>query len=98
MQFYGLRMKRGMRVSDHLRRLDELADRLSAIGEVKEIHKVTVLLRSVQEAYPTLMTVLLARGDEELTIVFVTQALLDEEQRKGKGSSDSGATEPLTNL
>ena len=54
MQFYGLRMKKGARISDHIRKLDELTDQLSAIGEeVKEIHKVAVLLRSVQEFYPT---------------------------------------------
>ena len=94
MQFYGLRMKKGARIADHLRKLDELADQLSAIGEeVKEIHKVAVLLRSVQETYSTLVTALLARGDEELTMVFVKQALLDEEQRRGKGGSDSGTTE-----
>lgn len=89
MQFYGLRMKKGTRISDHLRKLDEMADQLSAIGEeVKEIHKVAVLLRSVQETYSTLVTALLARGDDELTMVFVKQSLLDEEQRHTKGSSD----------
>ena len=96
MQFYGLRMKKGARISDHIRKLDELTDQLSAIGEeVKEIHKVAVLLRSVQEFYPTLVTALLARGDDELTMVFVKQSLLDEEQRRGKSSSaDSGFKEP----
>ena len=91
MQFYGLRMKKGARIADHLRKLDELADQLVAIGEaVKEIHKVAVLLRSVQETYSTLVTALLARGDEELTMVFAKQALLDERR---KGGSDSGTTE-----
>ena len=94
MQFYGLRMKKGARISDHLRKLDELTDQLTAIGEeVKEIHKVAVLVRSVQESYSTLVTALLARGDDDLTMVFVKQSLLDEEQRRGKGGSDFGATE-----
>ena len=94
MQFYGLHTKKGARIADHLRKLDELADQLAAIGEeVKEIHKVAVLLRSVQETYSTLATALLAQGDEELTMVFVKQALLDEEQRRGKGGSHSGTTE-----
>ena len=93
MQFYALRMKKGARMSDHLRKLDELADQLAAIGEVKEIHKVAVLLRSIQEAYPTLVTALLTRGDDELTMVFVKQTLLDEEQRQGKSGSASGPTE-----
>ena len=94
MQFYGLRMKKGARISDHLRKLDELTDQLTAIGEeVKEIHKVAVLLRSVQESYSKLVTVLLARGDDDLMMVIVKQSLLDEEQRRGKCGSDFGATE-----
>ena len=42
---------------------------------MKEIHKVAVLLRSVQDHYPTLVTALLARGDEELTMTFVKHAV-----------------------
>ena len=91
MQLYGLRMKKGTQIQDHLRKLNELADQLAAIGEeISEIHKVAPLLRSVQESYSTLVTALLARGDDELTLVFIKQALLDEEQRRGKFNSDSG--------
>ena len=65
----------------------------AAIGEaVSEVHKVAVLLRSVQDSYSTLVTALLARGDDELTLVFVKQALLDEEQRRGR-PSDSGSSD-----
>ena len=58
---------------------------------MKELNKVAILLRSVQESYPTLVTALLARKDEELKLIFVKQALMDEEQRKakGNGSGDS---------
>ncbi len=46
MQLYGLRMKKGVRIEEHLRRIDELSDQLAAIGEeVKETHKVAVLLQ-----------------------------------------------------
>ena len=92
MQLYGLRMKRGTRIQDHLCQLDELADQLAAIGEeVSEVHKVAVLLRSVQENYSTLVTALLARGDDELTLMFVKQALLDDEQRRGKHSESNSS-------
>ena len=41
MQLYGLRMERGTKIQDHLRKLDELSDQLATIGEeVKEVHKV----------------------------------------------------------
>ena len=53
---------------------------------MSELNKVAILLRSVQESYPTLVTALLARGDDELTLMFVKQALLDEEQRRSKGN------------
>ena len=94
MQLYGLHMKRGTRIQEHLRRLDELSDHLAAIGEVvSDVHKVAVLLQSVQDSYSTLVTALLARGDNELTLVFVKQALLDEEQRRGRLSDpNSGDT------
>ena len=45
MQLYGLHMKKGTRISEHLRKIDELSDQLEAIGErVSEVHKVAVLL------------------------------------------------------
>ena len=73
MQLYGLHMKRGTKIQDHLRELDELSDKLAAIGEeVVEVYKVAVLLRGVQDRYPTLVTALLARWESELTLVFVT--------------------------
>ena len=41
MQLYGLHMKRGTQIQEHLRQLDKLSDNLAAIGEaVSEIHKV----------------------------------------------------------
>ena len=48
MQLYGLGMKRGTKIQDHLRELDELSNKLAAIGEnVAELHKVAVLLCSM---------------------------------------------------
>ena len=40
--------------------------------------------------HPTLMTALLAKGDDDLTLVFAKQVLLDEEQRQGKTVTESG--------
>ena len=96
MQLYGLYMKKGTHISEHLRKIDELSDQLEAIGEhVSEVHKVAVLLRSVQETYPTLVTAFLARGNDELTLVFVKQALLDKEQRRVKPSDLPVSSEDL---
>ena len=71
MHLYGLHMKRGTWVQEHLHRLEEFCDYLAAIGEVvSDVHKVAVLLQSV---YPTLVTALLARGGNELTLMFVKE-------------------------
>ena len=54
-------MKKGTQIHEHLCQLDELSDQLAAIGEeVSEVHKIAVLLRSVQDSYSTLVTALLA--------------------------------------
>ena len=95
MQLYGQRMKRGSTIHDHLRKIDELSDQLKALGEtVSELNKVAILLKSVQEVYPTLVTALLARGDSELTFMFTKQALLDEEQRRSKGNGIHESPKP----
>lgn len=44
----------------------------------------------MQDSYTTLVIALLAKGDDELKLVFVKQALLDEEQRQGKTGTCSG--------
>ena len=54
---------------------------------MSELNKVAVvLLRSVQESYPMLVTALLTKGADKLTLIVVKQALLDKEQRQGKGA------------
>ena len=43
MQLYELRMKKGTRIHEHFRQLDELSDHLAATGEeVSEVHKIAV--------------------------------------------------------
>ena len=86
-----------MRMQDHLCQLDELADQLAAIGEVSEVHKVVVLLRSVQKNYLTIVTALLVRGDAELTLMFMKQALLNDKQRRGKQSESNSTTPNIGN-
>ena len=92
MQLYGLRMKKGIRIQDHLCELDELSDKLTAIGEeVSENHKVAVLLQSVQDWYPTLVTALLAKGDDPMSLPWFSSNRT--EQRCGKSSNNSGVAE-----
>lgn len=78
-------------MQDHLRDLDEMFDKLAAVGEdVNDNHKLAVLLRSVHNCYPTLMTALLSNGNDKLTLVFVKKELLDKEQKQGKPTTSPG--------
>ena len=97
MQLYGLCMNKGTHISEHLCKVEGLSNQLEAIGEhVSEVHnKVVVLLRSVQVTYPTLVTAILARGDDELTLVFVKQALLDKEHKRVNPSDLTVSSEDL---
>ena len=89
MQLYGLHMKRGTHIQDHLYRLDELANQPAAIGEeVSEGSCVT--LKCTGKLLNSCCGI--ARGDDDLTLVFVKQALLDEEQRRGKPWENDPAT------
>ena len=55
MQYYGLRMKKGTKKVDHLRKLDELADQLAAIvEEVKVVHKVACCFEMYRKRIPCL--------------------------------------------
>ena len=48
MQLYGLRIKTGAKIQDHLCKLDVLSDQLAAIGEeVSEVHKVVVICKNI---------------------------------------------------
>lgn len=49
-----------------------LSDQLASIGE-------TVSKKCARELYPMLATVLLTKGEDELTLMVVKQALLDKE-------------------
>ena len=66
MQLYGLHMGKGTHMNLKLAAIEE---------EVNDNHKLNVLLCTVQDTYPSLVTALLAKGDDDLTSVFAKQAL-----------------------
>jgi hypothetical protein len=92
--YYRTMMPEGMPVQEHLKNMKELGDRLAAIGApIPEEDQMVTLLGSLPLSYSTLVTALEARVDD-LTLKFVQQALINEEQKRNDtsdGKSSSGA-------
>eukprot|EP00795_Rhopilema_esculentum_P017528 gene17528-biopygen6440 len=81
-QYFTSKMLEGQSVQDHLKRMKEIADKLHALGSTEaEEEQVVALLISLPPSYTTLVTALEAKGDE-LSLAFVQQALINEEQKK----------------
>eukprot|EP00795_Rhopilema_esculentum_P005567 gene5567-biopygen555 len=81
-QYFTSKMLEGQSVQDHLKRMKEIADKLHALAStVAEEEQVVALLISLPPSYTTLVTALEAKGDE-LSLAFVQQALINEEQKK----------------
>ena len=75
-------MKEGTEMETHLKHMKEITDKLAAIGApISEEDQIVTLLGSLPRSYCTLVTALEARGNDGLTLSFVQQALIHEEQK-----------------
>ena len=75
-------MSENASMESHLKHMKSITDKLAAIkAPVSEEDQVVTLLGSLPEYYDTIVTALEARGDG-LTLEFVQNALLNEEQKK----------------
>lgn len=84
-------MSEGVSVQEHLKHMKELTDQIAAIGvAIAEEDQVVTLLGSLPASYSTLVTALEARIDE-LTLQFVQQALINEEQKRCTGNRDESS-------
>lgn len=92
-------MNEGSSVEDHLRHMKAITDKLAAINAaISEEDQVVTLLGSLPESYGTVVTALEARGDD-LRLEFVSQTLLNEEQKREKTPPASvGAVESTKSL
>lgn len=69
-------------MTDHLKRLKEMAGKLAAIGSpIATEDQVVTLLASSPDSYSTIVTVLEAHVDD-LSVSFLQQALLNEEKKQ----------------
>jgi len=87
-QYFTTKMSEGQSVQDHLKCMKEITDKLAALGSaVGEEEQVVALLISLPPSYQTLVTALEAKGDD-LSLEFVQQALVSEEQKRQVGVSE----------
>lgn len=84
-QYFRAVMKDGECVEVHLKRMKDIVNKLSAIKvTISEEDQVVTLLGSLPESYSTVVTALEAQKPETLTLTFVQNALLNEEQKRGQ--------------
>lgn len=82
-QYFRAIMKDGESVEAHLKRMKDIVNKLSAIKvTISEEDQVVTLLGSLPEGYSTVVTALEAQKPETLTLEFVQNALLNEEQKR----------------
>ncbi|UYV67624.1 hypothetical protein LAZ67_5001398 [Cordylochernes scorpioides] len=87
-------------MQQHITTMMELVDKLRTIGEtLKDSHITAILLCSLPKSYSNLITMLESRPDDELTLEFTKNKLLDEHTRRVESSKDeSTASKALKSL
>ena len=81
--YFTRKMQEGQQtVQEHLKGMKEITDQLAALDSaVAEDEQVIALLISLPPSYDSLVTALTAKG-EDLTLSFVQQSLIREEQKR----------------
>ena len=80
--YFTTKMKEGQSTQDLLKCMKEINDKLVTLGSADaEEEQVVALLISLPPSYEMLVTALEATG-EDLSLVFVQQALVNEEQKR----------------
>lgn len=89
-KYFRCEMKEGESITEHLKRMKELTDQLGAIGAViEEEDQIVTLLGSLPSSYATIVTALETKLDH-LTLQFVQQALINEEQKRMSADGNYG--------
>ncbi len=76
-----MEMKETTSIEKHLKEMKELTDQLAAVGVPTAEDQVVTLLGSMTKKFSTLVTALKARGDDDLSVSYVQQALIHEEHK-----------------
>ncbi|UYV68769.1 hypothetical protein LAZ67_6000770 [Cordylochernes scorpioides] len=84
-----LKLEEDKDMQQHITTMMELVDKLRTIGEtLKDSHITAILLCSLPKSYSNLITMLESRPDDELTLEFAKNKLLDEHTRRVESSKD----------
>lgn len=84
-QYFRAVMKDGKSMEAHLKHMKDIVNKLSAIKvEISEEDQVVTLLGSLPDTYATVVTALEAQQPDTLTLEFVQNSLLNEEQKRGQ--------------
>ena len=82
-QYFRLVMKEGDSMSNHLKHMKQLSDKLVAVNApISEEDQVVTLLGSLPDSFDSVVTALEARVND-LTLEIVHQSLINAEQKKG---------------
>ncbi|UYV82150.1 hypothetical protein LAZ67_21001138 [Cordylochernes scorpioides] len=88
-KLYSLKLEEDKDMQQHITTMMELVDKLRTIGEtLKDSHITAILLCSLPKSYTNLITMLESRPDDELTLEFTKNKLLDEHTRRVESSKD----------
>ena len=92
-KYFRMEMKETASAEAHLKEMKELTDKLAAVGApIAEEDQVVTLLGSLPKKYSTLVTALEARRDN-LSLSYVQEALLHEEQKLSESPSLSDSSQ-----
>ncbi|UYV68918.1 hypothetical protein LAZ67_6001665 [Cordylochernes scorpioides] len=99
-KLYSLKLEEDKDMQQHITTMMELVYKLRTIGEtLKDSHITAILLCSLPKSYSNLITMLESRPDDELTLEFTKNKLLDEHTRRVESSKDeSTASKALKSL
>ncbi|UYV77415.1 hypothetical protein LAZ67_15000946 [Cordylochernes scorpioides] len=99
-KLYSLKLEEDKDMQQHITTMMELVDKLRTIGEtLKDSHITAILLCSLPKSYSNLITMLESRPDDELTLEFTKNKLLDEHTRRVESSKyESTGSKALKSL
>ncbi|UYV73309.1 hypothetical protein LAZ67_10002666 [Cordylochernes scorpioides] len=88
-KLYSLKLEEDKDMQQHITTMMEIIDKLRTIGETLKDSQITaILLCSLPKSYSNLITMLESRPDDELTLEFTKNKLLDEHTRRVESSKD----------
>ena len=91
-QYFRSVMREGELISNHIKHMKELTDKLAAIkAPISEEDQVVTLLGSLPDSFENVVTALEARVDD-LTLNFVHQTLINAEQKRSASSTTTDTT------